>query len=85
MAQGGPQGPGTQGPEGLTRAQRAHNGPGGATRAQGGPQAPGPQGLGPQEPREAHKGPGRPGLEESLGRCVAMGMFKHSVESFWRW
>ena len=46
-AQGGPQGPGPQGPRGPTRAQ-------------GSPQGPGPQGPGPQGPKGAHKGPGGP-------------------------
>ena len=47
-AQGGPQGPGSQGP--------ARKGPGGATKTQGGPQGPRDADTGP-----AHKGPARKG------------------------
>ena len=78
-AQGSP-----QGPRGPTRAwpARAHGGPqgprGGGTKAQGGPQGSGPQEPSPQGPRGAHKGPGRPGPEESLGRSIATSKFDHS-------
>ena len=82
-AQGGPQGPGPQGPRGPTRAQggpqgpmEAHKGPackgpGGPLWAQEGPQGPGPQGRGLQ-------GPSRPTRAQRAHKGPAdMGLARH--------